>query len=174
MRHAAVGEYDPRFWSYPPDSNALLQTWVSSEVWADSRLEAAMNIDRRTLRITDSAYVELQEMYHERLRVFLGTVRERLYAEPAAERRAESVREEARRISRLIASTEVSLSPKTRREISSAWRRASRSGADSAGRLARKISVSELYELVTEVAKEVLSPSDANRFLVALTRRLRE
>jgi hypothetical protein len=133
-----------------------------------------MNIDRRTLRITDPAYVELKTIYHEKLRAFLGSVREKLYAEPAAERRSESVREEASRISRVIASPAITLSPKTRKVISSTWRRASKSLNGSGDRLARKVSVSELYELVTQVANEVLQPTDANKFLIALTRRLRE
>lgn len=68
IRNAAVGEYDHSFWGFSASEYQLIQRWVSGEVWADDRLEDAMNIDRRTLRVTHPAYVELKARIHEELR----------------------------------------------------------------------------------------------------------
>lgn len=86
IRHAAVGEYDSTFWGFSPSEFSLLQRWVSLEVWADDRLEDAMNIDRRTLREAHPAYVELQEAIHAQLREILALARTELYQAASIQR----------------------------------------------------------------------------------------
>lgn len=89
IRHAAVGEYDPQFWGFPPTEASIIQRWVSAEINADDRLEDAMNIDRRTLRVAHPAYVELQVAIHDHLRRVLGRARKELYSETREVRRPE-------------------------------------------------------------------------------------
>lgn len=173
IRHAAVGEYDPTFWEFPPEEARLFQSWTSSEIWADSRLEDAMNIDRRTLRITHPAYVELQSALHEHLRRFWRQARKELYAEPAARRRQGAVREEADRIAEVLGEPEHRISSGLRRQITSGWRRDANAEDGGSNPLSQRFSVSQLYEAVLEAAREVLTPTQAERFLAALTRRLR-
>lgn len=173
IRHAAVGDYDPTFWEFPPEEARLFQSWTSAEVWADSRLEEAMNIDRRTLRVAHPAYVELQNALHEQLRSFWKKARKELYAEPAAKRRLKVARKEADRIAELLAKPDLKLSAPLRRQITSSWRRTAKTEDGGSSALARRFSVSELYEEVVAAAREVLSPTQAERFLAALTRRLR-
>src|SRR5262249_22186405 len=60
IRNAAVGDYDRTFMNFKTSEHIMFQRWTSCEVWADDRLEDALNIDRRTLRITHPAYIELQ------------------------------------------------------------------------------------------------------------------
>ncbi len=78
IRNAAVGEFDPSFWGFSASEYSLIQRWVSCEIWADDRLEEAMNIDRRTLRVTHPAYVELRDVIHAELRSVFSEVRTRI------------------------------------------------------------------------------------------------
>jgi hypothetical protein len=93
IRNAAVGEYDGSFWGYPNTDQPLIQKWVSMEVYADDRLEEAMNIDRRTLRVTHPAYVELQAAIHQHLRRMLIRTRKEIYQVASNKRRTVKVSE---------------------------------------------------------------------------------
>src|SRR5215470_9036688 len=87
IRHAAVGGYDSTFLSFPATEGSLIQRWVSAEVWADDRLEDALNIDRRTLRVAHPAYAELQAALHKKLRAVIAEARRLLYEPGRANRR---------------------------------------------------------------------------------------
>jgi len=79
IRNAAVGDYDKSFFGFSPSIGRLFQSWISSEIMADDRLEDAMNIDRRTLRDAHPAYVELQKAIHNHLEKFIKEVRDKIY-----------------------------------------------------------------------------------------------
>lgn len=101
IRNAAVGGYDGSYLGYPGFKSPLFQDWVSVEIYADDRLEDALNIDRRTLRVTHPAYVELQEKLHSELDSFFAQVRKELYGTRSVERKASTARVEAEEIKSL-------------------------------------------------------------------------
>jgi hypothetical protein len=171
IRNAAVGDYDPSFLGFSSSLGPLFQTWISAEVLADDRLEEALNIDRRTLRITHPAYVELQGAVHEHLAALLKRVRKEIYGTGSAGR----ARQKARRVQSSLeelASRDLSpISPAAARRLVRAARAAASSPA-ARRRLTRKVSIDELLKIVIEAATQVLSPTKINEFLVELIRRL--
>ena len=172
IRHAAVGEYDKTYWDFPISEGPLLKTWISGEVWADDRLEDAMNIDRSTLRDVHPAYVELRQALHGFLSVFLKDVRRELYGAGATERRAHRARGEMRQIERVVADR-TAVAPQAMEEVKETWRE--EAGSDTgADRLTRKYTVSQLYDIVIGVAEEVLPKPFLARFIKRLTDRLRK
>lgn len=92
IRNAAVGSYDHSFLGFSPSEGPILQRWISAEIWADDNLEKAMNIDRRTLRVSHPAYVELRDAVHDHLSHFIGEVRTNLYGEGSRVRNQERAR----------------------------------------------------------------------------------
>jgi hypothetical protein len=176
IRYAAVGDYDGTFLNYKTSEHTLFQRWTTCEVWADDRLEDALNIDRRTLRITHPAYVELQEAFHDELSDFLRAVRTQLYSQPAAARRRDEARREVRRFNEVIERSSPALSPQVRRELRAAVKRRSApegvSSPSDVRAVLRKYSVAEVYDLVLEVARETLPPAQFERFAQALAKRL--
>ena len=182
IREAAVGEYDPTFMGFPKTIGSLLQRWITCELWADDRLEEAMNIDRRTLRQAHRAYAELQTMFHRQLDDFISEVRAKLYTAGASAKRAEQARSQAETIRRIVEQEASELPREARQRIVRAWQPPSdghqspttASAKQLQRQLVQKFTVAEIYEIVVEVATEVLSPDERRRFLEALTERLRE
>ncbi len=171
IRHAAVGEYDKTYWDFPVSIGPVLKTWISGEVWADERLEDAMNIDRSTLRDVHPAYVELREALHEFLSHFLKDVRRELYGAGATERRVHRAKGEMRKIERVVSDRTV-MAPQAMEEVRQTWR--NEAGSDAgADKLTRKYTVSQLYDIVIGVAEEVLPKPFLTRFIKRLTDRLR-
>jgi hypothetical protein len=172
IRNAAVGGYDPTFLDYPNSMYTLFQRWVSGELWADDRLEEAMNIDRATLRPIDPAFAELQTLFHQELERFLHSVRIRLYTEPTAEKRKLTARREAQQIATTVKRAPTQLSPAAKASVEREWLR-DPDDPSAIRAVLRKYSVAEIYELVVDIAQDILSPRDAQRFLLEMTRRLR-
>ncbi len=171
IRHAAVGTYDGSFLSYPLAESQLLKNWISGELWADDRLEDAMNIDRRTLRITHPAYVELQHAFHEWFVGFLREVRKELYARSSKERRLIAATEEAQNITAALQKANVA--KPIVEAVSQAWcEPTSVEDKRSIRSLTRKYSVGELYDTVLTVAAEHMSKDAFDSFVRELTRRL--
>ena len=175
IRNAAVGDYDATFLGFKSSEQTLFQRWTSSEIWANDSLEEALNIDRRTLRVTHPAFIELQEAYHDMLSDFLREARKVLHGEPAAERKREEAVREVERFTQAIERTE--LPAKARREIRAAVRRRTPSAGSPSNKsdvrtVLRKYSVAELYGVVLEVAQTSLSPTEYERFARALAKRL--
>jgi hypothetical protein len=174
IRNAAVGVYDGSFLNYPIGESQLFKNWVSGEIWASDKLEAAMNIDRKTLRTTHPAFVELQSAFHAWFSRFLLEVRNELYARGSSTRRLASARQESNRIAEALQATKVG--GPVASAVQAAWtapqaadrtedRRAIR-------RLTRRYSLGDLYETVLEVAAEHMSTEAFDRFVQELTRRL--
>ncbi len=172
IRNAAVGEYDHSFWGFSASEYQLIQRWVSAEIWADDRLEEAMNIDRRTLRVTHPAYVELRTRVHDELREVFAEVRSRIYEAGSESRKEEKASNALKAISTLTHSVTSELSESTKQQIGSAWK-TSRDDVRLRKALLRNYSVPEFYEIVLEVATAVLSSKQRNEFLRRLTERLR-
>lgn len=171
IRQAAVGEYDHQFWGLSATESSLIQRWISAEIWADNRLEEAMNIDRRTLRIAHPAYVELRDAIHDHLRLVLKRTRKELYKVGSAERKQEKTDALIESVSDVANEIVAPLSEKAAMKIN---KMVIKSAIDKASlrNLERKYSVAEFLEMVSEVAKEVLSPADSAKFLERLTERL--
>ncbi len=170
IREAAVGEHDQQFWGFSPSESSLLQRWVSAEIWADDRLEDAMNIDRRTLRDVHPAYVELRGAIHKQLRAVLKEARQEIYEAGSTERKQTIVHEawdELRHladdpglklpsyVAQSLHDNLKSISPKNRQKM-----------------LLKKYNAVEFYEIIIEVAKQVLTPAQLKKFLSILTERL--
>lgn len=173
IRNAAVGEYDHAFLGFPHAEGTLFQRWVTAEIYADDRLEDALNIDRRTLREAHPAYVELRQWFHEELSVFLRKVRSELYSSQAQERKRERRDEQKQRIRDVARDVGRNYGDELGKRIEDAWTPPEGQRQPSEANLMRKFTVSELYEIVLEVARDTLPPDNARAFVDELTRRLR-
>src|SRR6185312_2916380 len=156
IRHAAVGSYDSSFLDFPTSEGSLIQRWISAEIWADDRLEDAMNIDRRTLRVAHPAYVELQRAVHAELRAVISEARKQLYETHNVERRktraADAISYMRQVVRRDVAPTNASVAAVLDRTLRVAEARPETS------QLSRRLTVAEFYEIVVEVARETLPP----------------
>lgn len=172
IRAAAVGEYDRSFLGFPNTQERLIQDWVSGEIWASDELEEAMNIDRRTIRDAHPAFAALRDAFHQELGLFLKSARNELYQQPSAERRARKASEQVVGIREAIDERKEPLSPEVARQVVEAWEDFEDDPA-LIRRLVRKYTVTEIYDMVLDAAEEVMTPDQVQRFLAALTRRLR-
>jgi histidine kinase/DNA gyrase B/HSP90-like ATPase len=111
IRHASVGGYDPSFLDFPSAEGTLFQRWISAEIWADDRLEDALNIDRKTLRISHPAYVDLQAALHEYLSSLIKEARERLHDVGALGRKQSKARASYEAIHSVVECSPKSCSP---------------------------------------------------------------
>lgn len=172
IRQAAVGGYDSSFLDFPPSEGSIIQRWISAEVWADDRLEEALNIDRKTLRVSHPAYVELQRAIHRHLTRVISEARETLYDAGNDERRKEKAAASVEHLRRFAASAMEPVNPDAAKDLLIAWTRPRAPGSRSAKALLRRFSVVELYEIVLDVAKDILTPDQLRQFVKRLTARL--
>jgi hypothetical protein len=173
IRHAAVGGYDSTFLGFPSSEGALFQKWISAEVWADDRLEEALNIDRKTLRITHPAYVELQKAVHAHLSRLMKKTRSAIYQAGNVERKHVKAKATIRDLKELSQKQIAPVSKKAARELVKSWRGVN-DDVRLERRLLRRFDVTELYRIVLEVAAEVISGKQLEQFIQKLTRRLTE
>jgi Histidine kinase-, DNA gyrase B-, and HSP90-like ATPase len=172
VRNAAIGRYDGSFLGYPIGESQLFKNWVSGEIWTDDRLEDAMNIDRKTLRVTHPAYVELQAAFHEWFSGFLLEVRKELYARESSTRRLEAATDEEERVAGALRAARVARP--VAQAVHEAWPTPEGpSDKRAVRRLTRKYSVGELYEIVLDLAAEHMSKDSFERFVRELTDRLK-
>ncbi|WP_346316532.1 ATP-binding protein [Chitinophaga sp. YIM B06452] len=71
IRNIPIAEqygFDPTFMRYPNYMEQLFRNWVSGEIYIESGLEDAMNIDRKSFRITHPHYLALQSYLHHLLK----------------------------------------------------------------------------------------------------------
>lgn len=176
IRNAAVGDYDDGFLGFDHGTGAIFQRWISAELWADDRLERALNIDRRTLRITDPAYVELQRAFHAELADFLADIRRDIYTRRSAARRQDQAMTQVEAFRDIVDNPAIGLPAGAKREIRRVVRTRER-GAETGSKpdikaVLRRYSVAEIYELTLDVAKETLTPEQYEGFASALAKRL--
>jgi hypothetical protein len=189
IRNAAVGGYDDSFLNLAGYQSALFQDWTSGEFWADDRLEDALNIDRKTLRITHPAYVELQARIHDELRSFLAQVRRELYGRRSRRRKAERATSTIQVLDEITASLTPIIGADSVQRISSAWRTTPRKSTQpktrgssvveptpaEIRRLTRTYTVNQILEVVRDAASVAnLSSRQTAALLEYLTERLLE
>jgi len=172
IRNAAVGDYDRSWLGFKTAEGTLFQRWMTCELWANDSLEEALNIDRRTLRITHPGYVELQRAFHEVLHDFLGEVRKSLYADRSTERRRGKAQAEVSRLRKAIEQPSSGVAKATREALVERERTLKSASKSELGSVLRSYSVSELYELALDVAKETLPPGEYRKYAAALAKRL--
>lgn len=173
IRHAAVGSYDSTFMEFPSNEGTLFQKWISAEIWADDRLEDAMNIDRKTLRIAHPSYVELQRALHEALSNFIKQVRTEIYESSRITHTSKKAQSTVESLGDLASSSVASVSKEAAKEMVASWRHVA-SDKKLQKKLVKKYTVADFYRIVLEVAKEILTPSLLVKFVSRLTKRLTE
>lgn len=171
IRNAAVGNYDSSFLGFALTHGTLFQNWISAEIEADDRLEEALNIDRRTLRISHPAYIELQQALHFRLEDVIKRIRSEIYTVGSDERnieRAENIKKQILKISNQEMATYSAIAAE---RLNEAWADLSldRSGQK---KLLKKYTVDTLYSMIIDTARETLTPQQFAEFLDNLTERL--
>jgi vacuolar-type H+-ATPase subunit H len=171
IRNAAVGDYDKNFLSFSPSIGRLFQSWISSEIMADDRLEDAMNIDRRTLRDAHPAYVELQQAIHKHLESFIKQIRDDIYGVGSQARNTEKAKKIEEKIINVAFQEIGKITPAAAQQVREAWIDTS-DNENLQKKLLRKFTVDELYQLVIETAEEILSPKQLDDFLTRLTERI--
>lgn len=60
--------YDSTFTKYPMYTDLIFRNWISGEIYIEKGLEDAMNIDRKSFRVTHPHYMALQEFIHQYLK----------------------------------------------------------------------------------------------------------
>ena len=171
IRQAAVGEYDHTFWDFSPSESSLIQRWVSCEIWADDKLEDAMNIDRRTLRIAHPAYIELRNAIHTHLREVLRKATKELYKAGSDERKKEKTERFVKSVNTFVRETVAPISLEAAKTITLLVDKSANSKS-LLKMLERKFTVIELYDAVIETAKEVLTEKQQAEFLERLSEHL--
>jgi len=173
IRNAAVGEYDPSFRDFTSSIGPLFQSWISGEIMADDRLEAAMNIDRSTLRVSHPAYVELQKALHGHIADLLKKVRSEIYGTRSQERNVGKAKDVTRKIIEVAEKEVASISPKAAISMKTAWSDTARE-KENQKFILRKFTVDQLYQIVVEIAEEILEPKQLDTFLSRLTDRIKK
>ena len=173
IRNAAIGEYDPSFLGFSSSAGPLFQAWISGEIVADDRLEDAMNIDRQTLRESHPAYTELQRAIHEYIPELIRRVRNEIYGERSKEQQASKAQDIVQKISDVADKQIADVSPKAAGAIKKSWSAAAK-GEPNQKQLLKRFPVHSLYEIVVEVAKDVLNQRQLEEFLSRLTERLKK
>ena len=71
--------FDGSFMRYPTYTEQLFRNWVSGEIYIEKGLEDAMNIDRKSFRVTHSDYLALQSFLHEFLKETVFKIALKIY-----------------------------------------------------------------------------------------------
>lgn len=171
IRNASIGKYDSGFLGFSPSTNPLLQSWISGELYVDDRLEDAMNIDRKTLRITHPSYVELQKEIHSHVDKLLKRVRSDIYGSGTKERKKIKAEKITQKVREITDKSSSKIDKKTKAIIKEAWS-IEKSTEKNQKNVLKKYTIDELYEVILDVASEVLDESQFNIFIRELTKRL--
>ena len=171
IRHAAVGEYDHSWLEFSPSESGLIQRWVSAEIWADDRLEAAMNIDRRTLRVTHPAYVELRHAIHKQFRVLLKRTTAELYKAASEERKQERASATVKEVGDYADQVLADSYPVVAHDLKIISKRADIE-PEIQKALQRKYSVTELYKAIISASEGFLTSEQLDQLLKRITERL--
>lgn len=60
--------FDGTFMRYPTYTEQIFRNWISGEIYVEQGLEDAMNIDRKSFRVTHPEYLILQDFLHKYLK----------------------------------------------------------------------------------------------------------
>jgi hypothetical protein len=110
---------------------------------------------------------------HDHLAQLIKRVRSKIYGAGSKTRRTAQAKKVEKNIIGVAGREIAKVAPEAAQKMKAAWENATK---DDIGekRLLRKFTVDELYEIVVEVAEEILSPSQLDKFLDRLTERLRK
>lgn len=81
--------FDSSFMKYPNYSEQIFRNWVSGEMYIENGLEDAMNIDRKSFRVTHPDYLALQSFLHELLKENVFKIALKLYDQGRIKREKE-------------------------------------------------------------------------------------
>lgn len=172
VREVAIGRYDSGFWGFRPSIGPMFRSWVSAELYADDRLEAAMNIDRRSFQRSHPAYRELQHAIHHFLQFELfPSVRAELYASGRDRREAEKIKEAWTELERELERTGI-LGSKHRQALETAWKEL-RADPERRRILLRRYTAAEIYSFLADCLQKS-SDADVRALIRCLTSRLIE
>lgn len=182
IREAAVAEYDRGYLGYPAQLSVMFQAWTTGEVYVEGDLDDALNIDRRTLRDTHPAFLDVQTWFLEQFAAHLSRVRADLYSKPAEKRKQNRASDQKKQLDAVAETADRLLGHETGAALREAYapdartsstKPASRREASARqATLLKRLSVAEVYEIVIEVAAETLPQEQAERFIAELARRL--
>ncbi|MFI5151323.1 MAG: hypothetical protein ACHQRM_16450 [Bacteroidia bacterium] len=71
--------FDGTFLRYPIHTDQIFRNWISGEIYVEKGLEDAMNIDRKSFRVTHPDYIALQNFLHEYLKETIFKIALKLY-----------------------------------------------------------------------------------------------
>lgn len=101
--------FDTTFMQYPSYINQLFMNWISGEIYIDSGLENAMNIDRSSFRLTHPHYIALQEYVHKLLTSSILPMTMKLYNTGKAKREVVKVNIKEKKINNILKSKKYSI-----------------------------------------------------------------
>jgi len=95
IRNVAIGKPDGTLLSYPFLTNLVFRHWIFGEIYVESGLEEAMNIDRSSFKFTHPHYLHLQKFVHSFLEktVFPYTLHNYYYAKRKRKSKEAEIRE---------------------------------------------------------------------------------
>lgn len=64
IKNVAIGGYDRTLLDYPSGRYQLLRNWISGEIYVEEGLEAAMNVNRSSFKVTHPDYIALKSWLH--------------------------------------------------------------------------------------------------------------
>jgi hypothetical protein len=170
IRHAAVGVYDPNFLEFSSQRGGQFKKWISGEILVDDRLEDAMNIDRRSLRNTHPAYVELQLAVHAHIDQLITQVRSQIFSAGTQERKRQRAAKSGQKIQSVTGKGVEKIDPEFAEEMRAAWESFLQQPGSEI-QILRKYSVDQIYRLVIDAAGDSLPPEAMKALLRGLTGR---
>ena len=80
IRNVAIGGPDRDLWGYPYPGDKLYLSQIYGEIYVDTGLEEAMNIDRSTFKTSHHEYAAMRKSLHRFLRQVVFTTAKEMYA----------------------------------------------------------------------------------------------
>ena len=100
--------FDSTFLDYPYYTDQIFRNWVSGEIYVESGLEEAMNIDRQSFRETQESYIKIQDFLHKYLReTVFGEMAMSLYNQGKKNRERVKAEQEEQTVKKLWKGAEI-------------------------------------------------------------------
>lgn len=116
IRNIPIAEqfgYDPTFMRYPNYMDQLFQNWISGEIYVEKGLEEAMNIDRKSFRVTHPHYLTLQNFLHKFLRQTVFKMANKIYDSKKEEKTEQVAKKSIETKKRILKASKVTYSKNT-------------------------------------------------------------
>jgi hypothetical protein len=102
LRGVGIGGYDSTFLRYYEEIETIRSRWVSGEIFIDSGLEVALNIDRDSFNEHDEHFKKLQSELHSKIGIVFNKMKA-LASEETAQSRLDKERQLVRRLEHIVA-----------------------------------------------------------------------